>query len=97
MSKIIPTYADNPAETTLLAAFAMLALINQKSKSIPPEEKLRREQEYQQAREQHRTEVLIHQGRCPDCGNKLIRGKKDKRNDYKRTWTCSWCHKAFSL
>jgi uncharacterized protein with PIN domain len=98
MSKTIPipaTYAD--ASSFVMATCATLAMLNQKSKSIPPEESIRLEQECQQAKKQQRIEYFIHQGRCPDCGSKLIRGKKDKRNDYKRTWTCGECEKTFTL
>ena len=42
--------------------------------------------------EQKRITQHIQQGVCPHCEGKLIRGKKDKKNDYKRTWKCLNCN-----
>lgn len=43
--------------------------------------------------EQKRVNACIIQGKCPECQGKLIRGKKDKKNGYKRTWMCVTCNK----
>ena len=43
--------------------------------------------------EQKRVNACISQGKCPECLGKLIRGKKDKKNGYKRTWKCISCNK----
>jgi len=43
--------------------------------------------------EQKRVNACINQGKCPKCLGKLIRGKKDKKNGYKRTWKCLSCDK----
>jgi len=40
-----------------------------------------------------RVSACIQQGLCPECLGKLIRGKKDKKNGYKRTWNCLKCEK----
>ena len=32
---------------------------------------------------------IIRKNTCPTCGSKLIRGIRDKKNGYKRKWTCS--------
>lgn len=43
--------------------------------------------------EQKRVSACINQGQCPNCLGKLLRGKKDKKNGYKRTWKCLMCDK----
>lgn len=40
---------------------------------------------------------LICRGICPKCNSKLIRGKKDKKNGYKRTWRCESCNMDFII
>jgi hypothetical protein len=40
--------------------------------------------------EQARRDNII-QNICPDCQGKLARGKKDKKNNYKRQWNCKEC------
>ena len=44
-------------------------------------------------KENKRVKEYIQQGICPYCEGKLIRGKKDKKNNYKRTWNCVKCEK----
>lgn len=51
--------------------------------AIAKRRRLRHEEEQRQAN--------IIKNVCPTCNGKLIRGKKDKKNDYKRTWTCTDC------
>jgi RNase P subunit RPR2 len=82
----------------LLSSFSQQA--ERKFKSLPKEEQERitaeREVEKEQEiirEEQKRITACIQQGKCPDCSGKLIRGKKDKKNGYKRTWTCMKCNK----
>ena len=41
-------------------------------------------------------EGFIQQGLCPYCGSNLIRGKKDRKNDYKRSWSCTNCTKIIT-
>lgn len=33
----------------------------------------------------------IHSGECPSCKGKLLRGKKNKKMEYKREWKCESC------
>lgn len=44
-----------------------------------------------------RVNYFIQQGKCPYCGEKLTRGKKNKQNDYKRVWTCAYCDKVLQV
>lgn len=61
------------------------------------EEVIKAKEEEKKAREalqeQKRVNAYINQGKCPECLGKLIRGKKDKNNGYKRTWKCISCNK----
>jgi len=74
-----------------------LLLMTQQSKnrfkSLPQEEQDRITSEREAIKEQKRVNACINQGLCPDCLSKLIRGKKDKKNGYKRTWNCLKCDK----
>jgi len=64
-----------------------------KFKALPQEEQDRITSEREAIQEQKRVNACINQGLCPDCLSKLVRGKKDKKNGYKRTWTCLKCEK----
>lgn len=78
-------YPSMAGITALMAA----ARMKENRLSIEEREKLRQEREL--AREAHRMAVCIRQGECPECHSKLIRGKKDKKDDYKRSWFCESC------
>ncbi|MGX1195774.1 hypothetical protein [Metabacillus sp. SLBN-84] len=43
------------------------------------------------ASEERTRRAKIIKNVCPACDSKLTRGKKDKKNDYKRTWDCTNC------
>lgn len=60
-------------------------------KALPWDEQVRLENERKAREENRRVEWFINQGKCPKCGHKLIRGKKDKTDDNKRSWVCSKC------
>ena len=62
-------------------------------KSLPQEEQGRITTKREAEQEQKRVNACIQQGLCPECLGKLIRGKKDKKNGYKRTWNCLKCEK----
>jgi len=62
-------------------------------KALPQEEQDRIISEREALQEQKRANACINQGLCPNCLEKLIRGKKDKKNGYKRTWKCINCDK----
>ena len=63
-----------------------------KFKALPQEEQDRITTQREHEQEYKRVNVCIQQGKCPYCEGKLIRGKKDKRNNYKRTWKCLKCN-----
>jgi uncharacterized protein with PIN domain len=60
---------------------------------LTDEEKAERRERRRQAEEQRIRKALVLKSICPDCKGNLVRGKKDKKNDYKRVWTCKKCGK----
>jgi len=86
----------NPYGDPYLSMMELLDLTQQAKKefkSLPQEEQDRITSEREAIQEQKRANACINQGLCPDCLGKLIRGKKDKKNGYKRTWNCVKCDK----
>ena len=85
----------------LLPNIISLMLLTQqpkkKFKALPQSEQdqiiAKRESDAEQKRITQHIQQHIQQGICPHCEGKLIRGKKDKKNDYMRTWKCSSCEK----
>ena len=86
----------NPYGDPYLSMMELLDLTQQAKKefkSLPQEEQDRITSEREAIQEQKRANACISQGKCPHCLGKLIRGKKDKKNGYKRTWKCLKCDK----
>ena len=77
-------------------ALSLLATAEYKYNKLTSKEKQARKEERERWEEEYRINECVSQGKCPDCKGKLIRGKKDKRNNYKRTWTCSECESKFT-
>lgn len=59
--------------------------------ALPKEEQERILKERADEKERKRVNWFLSQGKCPYCGSKLERGKKDKKNGYKRIWNCKTC------
>lgn len=80
-----------------LSGMTNLLLLSQQAKkefkSLPQEEQDRITSECEASQEQKRVNACVQQGLCPDCLGKLVRGKKDRNNGYKRTWNCAKCEK----
>lgn len=77
--------------------FALLTAARLKESKLSAEEREKRKREREEAREAQRIAVCIRQGECPECHKKLIRGKKNRSNDYKRDWLCKNCDTIHSL
>ena len=78
------------------ATLLTLAATEYKDSRLTTEERKTKENEREKRKEQLRISKMVQQGKCPYCEHKLIRGKKDKHNNYVRTWTCSKCDSKFS-
>lgn len=81
----------------MASASALMSGILRKKAHLSAEEKQRIEQEHETAGLERVRQARIIRNICPSCEGKLIRGKKDKRNDYKRVWKCSSCHEFHSM
>lgn len=81
----------------MASASALMSGILRKKAHLSAEEKQRIEQERAADRRERLRQAQIIRNICPACEGKLIRGKKDKRNDYKRAWKCSSCYKFHSI
>lgn len=91
LDRIVSGLGSNPLTTIT----SMMLGANQKYK----EKYTKEEREImRQEREVSRLEEIrcsqVRQGICPSCEGKLIRGKKDKRNNYKRSWECKECEEV---
>lgn len=69
--------------------------IERENAKLTPEERKAKEDARREREELERISRIVQQGKCPHCDSKLIRGRKDKHNDYIRTWTCSGCDSKF--
>lgn len=63
---------------------------------LTPEEKTKREERRRITEETRRRKAQVLKNICPNCESKLIRGKKEKKLDYKRLWTCKECKSRYS-
>lgn len=80
-----------------VAGVGLLASTRKAEASLPEEERNRRREERRLEQEERHRRACIVQGICPSCREKLIRGKKNRKNDYKRDWYCSGCESTHSL
>lgn len=91
LDRIVSGLGSNPLTT--ITAMMLGANKNFKEK-YTKEERERMKQEREAIREEEIRCSQVRQGICPSCKGKLIRGKKDKRNNYKRSWKCEDCEKT---
>lgn len=80
---------SSPSPYALITSL-MVASANSKSK-LTAEEKAERVEKIRLLEEERVRRAKIIKNICPNCEGKLIRGKKDKKNDYKRIWNCKDC------
>lgn len=92
--EIIGLSGNEVSPYALLSSLMIAA--NQNSK-LSPEEKAEREEKRRIQSEQRIRQAKVIKNICPDCEGKLIRGKKDKKNNYKRIWTCKDCGNTHSV
>lgn len=87
----------NNAASIFSVAVGLLAETRKAEARLPEEERTRRKEERRKASEERLRQAQIIQNVCPFCEGKLIRGKKDKKNNYKRSWQCSNCRRTHSI
>lgn len=76
---------------------SILALAAARRSKLTPEQKQVIEERRKLWQEQKIIRAKILQNICPNCEGKLVRGKKDKTNDYKRVWACKDCESRHYL
>ena len=70
---------------------SLLAGMMARNSKLTPEEKTANRKANELRIEKECRKYQVIKNVCPSCEGKLIRGQKDKRNDYKRLWTCRAC------
>lgn len=88
LDRIVNGIGSNPLST--ITAMMLGSKINFNEK-YTEEEREAMKQERENFRKEEVRCSQVRQGICPTCNGKLIRGKKDKRNEYKRSWECKEC------
>jgi hypothetical protein len=76
---------------------ALLESMKLKESKLTDEERQANKARFKALQEERRIKACIVSGTCPSCQSKLIRGKKDKKNDYKRKWTCIGCFEEYHM
>ncbi len=80
----------------LMSSMLLMAQEGRKKRSdLPKEERERIERERLKVEEATRVARVLMSGKCPGCNAKVIRGKKDKKMDYKRKFTCPKCENVY--
>lgn len=88
LDKIVSDIGSNPLSTIVAMMLSANRNFNEK---YTKEQQLEMKQNREAIRKEEVRCANIRQGICPSCEGKLIRGKKDKRNNYKRSWDCKEC------
>lgn len=78
-------------------AIGLLSEARKAEARLSEEEREHRKEVERLNREERFRKASITQGICPECESKLIRGKKNKKNNYKRDWECKKCKKTHSM
>lgn len=78
-------------------ALGLLTAAREAEARLPEEERAYRKERRRMDLEERRRRSAIIQNICPSCKAKLVRGKKNKKNDYKRDWHCTGCATIHSL
>ena len=76
---------------------SLMSAAEKQNSKLTPEQKVEREERRHLLSQQRIRQEKIIKNICPDCEGRLIRGKKDKQNDYKRLWVCKDCGNSHSL
>lgn len=88
LNRIVSGVGSNPLSTIVKM---MLGANRNYNEKYTKEERERMRQEREAIRNEEIRCSHIRSGICPSCEGKLVRGKKDKRHNYKRSWECKEC------
>lgn len=91
LNRVVSGVGSNPLSTI---AAMMLGANRKYNEKYTKEEQLEMKQKRDAIRREEIRCITVRQGICPSCEGKLIRGKKDKRNNYKRSWECKNCEEV---
>jgi RNase P subunit RPR2 len=87
--ELIGIVGNGASPYALISALMMAS--SRKLPKLTEEEKIKRAERKRLSSEERIRQATIIKNICPACEGKLVRGKKDKKNDYKRLWTCKDC------
>jgi uncharacterized protein with PIN domain len=87
-------HGGSPFTDLISPLFAAAAI---RDSRLSKEEKAERAERLRLFREERERKAKVIQNICPDCDGKLARGKKDKKNNYKRQWNCKDCGNSHSI
>lgn len=76
--------------STVLAALAV------SEATLTKEERMKRKVRREKMEQLRILKTKILNNICPECDGKLMRGKKEKKYNYQRIWTCKECSKRFT-
>lgn len=86
----------NPVSSMTILNSIMAASIYNESQ-LTSEEKQERAIKRRNIENEQARQSKILKNICPTCNSKLVRGKRDKTNEYKRIWTCKMCDEIHNL
>lgn len=92
-----PIVSSGTMESVYSLAIGLLAESRKAEARLSEEEREFRKEKRRLASEERYRQSSIVQSVCPSCKGKLVRGKKNKKNDYKRDWKCSKCNEIHSI
>ena len=87
----------DPYANVMGVGMSLLASAKMKDSKLTDEERKANREHYEAMRKERQRKASVIANICPVCDAKLIRGKKNKKNDYKRDWQCSVCTSVHSI
>lgn len=87
----------NPGDSAMSLALAAVLLGGAGKRKRTQAEEDAMAAKRQADRDEDLRQARILKNICPKCSGKLIRGRKEKHNDYKRAWHCVDCNTNHSI
>lgn len=76
---------------------SLINVLSVKESELTPEQRVERQERIRIQNEQRALKNNILKNTCPNCEGKLIRGNKEKENNYRRRWSCNNCNSSYSM